>query len=120
MYVRAPRETHGAPHNRSILTTPFLKSSSPGISGSRDQKRSDLPLESGAVTRFNFRNPNLFSCGGNVAGGQEKGRKSRTHRPKTCVLRQQGEDEGRRREEKEQRSKCSFMYNRDGNTEGAN
>jgi len=84
MYVRAtPRETHSAPHNRSILMTSFLKSSGPGMSDSRDQKRP--PRESGvalAATRFNFRNTNLFLCDGNVAGGQEKGRKSGTK--KTC------------------------------------
>lgn len=34
MYVRAtPSETHGAPHNRSILMTPFLKSPGPGYLG---------------------------------------------------------------------------------------
>lgn len=56
MYVRAtPRETHGAPHNRSILMTPFLKraparvSRAPGTEGGPTLEngvaRHDLTLE---------------------------------------------------------------------------
>lgn len=101
MYVRAtPRETHGAPHNRSILMTPFLKSSGPDISGSRGRKR---PLLSKAESRERRHDLTLeiriFFRAAEMSRADDKKKKERTRgtketfEPKTRVLRQQDERE---------------------------
>lgn len=99
MYVQRRGKHTGAPHNRSILMTPFLKSSNPGISGSRGRKRRgraplskaesrerrphDLTLE----IRFFFRAAETSRADDKKEKGRRRGTK-KTPESKTRVLRQ--------------------------------